>query len=227
MNTVPTHAEIFLDDSQFGCFARHLNEAIALNQERMPRYSALSNGESEKISKRLIRYEKLSLLAAYYFDWKAKKYQKAGIPIFCDEFVSMSMIPPFQMWHSDANCPLKVLPRLDISSLKSQIRHTYQQEGFHALTRFLKVHLSELKKERPYQCLVRHVLESILRTSRLAPQHNSQALAAGLSPTEGLSWEFIQLQLWVLSSAEKMDFDALPIQAKGISIICGDVPQID
>src|SRR5258708_5947558 len=72
-----------------GCFTRHLSEAIALNKLRMPRYSALTNGASEKISTSLIRYEKLASVAAWYYDWQAKKYQEHGIPILCDEFVSM------------------------------------------------------------------------------------------------------------------------------------------
>nr|MBA2571563.1 hypothetical protein [Gemmatimonadota bacterium] len=72
-----------------GAFETHLREAIALNRERLPLYAQLTDGASLPISRRLIRAELLALPLARYFDRRAQPYERAGIPLLSEAFVSM------------------------------------------------------------------------------------------------------------------------------------------
>jgi hypothetical protein len=86
---VPEH---FASD---GPFARHVREAIALNETRAPLYAALSGDASRPISRRLILAERAVLLIAPVFDRLAAPYHRAGISLFEDLFAPMASAPPF------------------------------------------------------------------------------------------------------------------------------------
>ena len=74
----------------------HLLEAIALNKERLPQYAQLSVGKSIRFSKKLIRYERLSIPTALFFDYIGTRFQKRGIPFIKEEFIDMSFTPEFK-----------------------------------------------------------------------------------------------------------------------------------
>jgi len=73
--------------------AKHLREAIAINKKRRKIYIKLSNGKSKTLSNKLIFFEKLLILPAMIFDKKAKRFNKKGIPILQNDFVSMNGLP--------------------------------------------------------------------------------------------------------------------------------------
>ncbi len=77
------------------CTREHLEEAITLNNERQPLYAALSNNQSIAISSALIEIEHKLLRMAILSDVVSYFYQKAGVPLLCDEYVSMSLTPKF------------------------------------------------------------------------------------------------------------------------------------
>jgi hypothetical protein len=91
MTTLSAHAT--------DCFRDHLRKASALNRTRRPLYSTLSNGRSTWISNKLLFLEDLALLSSHLnndFDDKDQVYQKAGLEVLCEDFVSMDKSPPFQ-----------------------------------------------------------------------------------------------------------------------------------
>ena len=214
------------DDPRYLCFRRHIQEAIALNQERLPKYSELSHGSSESISRSLIRYERLTLFFAYLFDWRAGKYQAKGIPVLCDEFVSMSKVPPFQGVIEHPSTPMDPPQPLDTYYIRREIKAAYKKDNFEGVNHFLTPYLEKLEKSGPYHCMMKHVLESILATARLAPGFREAASVKGTPSTETLSWNFIRLQLFSLEKADQLDSRAFPLHLQGIPIICGDVPKI-
>jgi hypothetical protein len=212
-----------------GCFARHINEAMALNRARLPLYSALTQGASETISNKLISYEKWTAWAAWYYDHKAKFFQEQGIPILCDEFISMHTVTTFdQSVPAFIQDPNKVSTpeKLDTTEVKKRIKAAYQQASFSGVSQYLTDYLADLEKTGPYHCMVRHILESVLRASTLAPKHMEAAAAAHIKSTESLSWDFITLQLYALSAGDDLDREAFPIHIQGVPIICQDVPKI-
>jgi hypothetical protein len=79
--------------AEHSCLSRHIREAMTLNETRKPEYSKLSAGASESISNALISFEKELIVGSYVADVVAYPFQAAGIPIACDEFISMSETP--------------------------------------------------------------------------------------------------------------------------------------
>lgn len=211
-----------------GCFAEHLREAIASNESRLPRYREMSGGKTTLLSRELIASERLSLVTAWAVDRQARRFQKAGVPVACDDFVSMDLVPPFR--------DTKVRPkeprtsRVPVTSLRlvRALRAGYRKDGFPGVHRAAKDWLRTLGEPREYDCMTRHVLESIARVAFLAPQYEALAREKGIkrAPTS-LSWRLVDLHLLSLPLARKLDDDAAPLQEAGIPILCQDVPPIE
>ncbi|HLL48487.1 MAG TPA: hypothetical protein VK399_17425, partial [Longimicrobiaceae bacterium] len=89
-----------------------------------------------------------------------------------------------------------------------------------------RAELAALEAVPCYHCMLRHLLESMLRVTSLAPTHAARAEAAGMKSTAGLSRLVLRLHLFALVDAAKLDVVAAPIQARGIPILCQDVPPI-
>lgn len=208
------------------CFRTHLREAIELNQERMPKYAALTGGASKSISRRLIWSERLALPPAWYVDRRAAKYLRAGIPVVCDEFVPMALTPEFR-----ERSPVEPLPLADFRSpdtrrLRRAVETSFREGGFPAVSMAVERELHRLEETPTYHCMLRHLLESALRIANVAPVHAAEAAGIDMPTPEGLSWLMIRLHLMTFEEAARLDRMAAPIQAEGIPILCQDVPPI-
>src|SRR3954469_4063300 len=91
-----TKLESFKRNPNWGALETHLREAMHINTLRMPLYGKLSGGRTISHSKRFIRYEKLAILFAKPIDWYAKRYQKAGVPIVNEDYITMEKTPEFK-----------------------------------------------------------------------------------------------------------------------------------
>jgi hypothetical protein len=209
------------------CLSQHLKDAIRLNHSRFDKYSNLTHGESERISRRLMRFEKLGLLPAAFIDLQSRPLQKKGIPIICDELVSMSTVPEFSEQGPVPADPIELFHPINAHEIAQSIRDAYHAEGFDGVRRASQEWLRVTNQTPTYHCLVRHFLDSVVRAANLAPIHIEQSKPANESRASArLSWEFIEMQLFGLAEMEKIDELAAPLQAQGIPILCQDVPQI-
>ena len=102
----------------------------------------------------------------------------------------------------------------------------YNQHGFAGLSAELEHKLEELGETPNFHCMLRHLLESILRISNLAPIHEQKAEAIGMLSTRALSLLLVRLHLLTLEFGVQLDRFAAPVQADGVPIICRDVPPI-
>ncbi|HEV2147105.1 MAG TPA: hypothetical protein VGR37_06865, partial [Longimicrobiaceae bacterium] len=100
------------------------------------------------------------------------------------------------------------------------------RDGFGGAAAALGAELAALEATPCCHCMLRHMLESMLRVATLAPVHAARAEEAGMRSTAGLSRLLLRLHLLALSDAAKLDVLAAPIQARGIPILCQDVPPI-
>lgn len=210
-----------------GCFRDHLSEAIAINLEREPIYQQLSNYRSTEISNRLISGERLAKFASYLFynfDAEAEKFQAQGIQIVCDEFIPMSNTPTFRAVSEGAS--LDKFEPLDYIQIQRDLRRALRV-GFGAVHETAKRWIGQIEHAEPrFNCMTRHVLESVARIALLAPGHMAKAKALGLSTTEDLSRRMISSHFMLFQSSAAIDALAAPLQAEGIAIICQDVPPI-
>jgi hypothetical protein len=219
-------ASAYADES---CLSNHLLNAMSLNQSRKPLYSKLTGGRSEPVSDQLLLFESVGLVPAFYYDFLASPFQKAGIPILCQELISMGTVRNFSASDALGTNALSAesFEAIDSGAIEAEIRGAYRAGGFEAVAGATEARLQKLQSVPQYHCLIRHFLSSILRTANLAPLHESQANAVGYGQSpEALSWSFIELQLLGLDELEEIDELAAPIQAQGVPILCQDVPVI-
>lgn len=215
------------DGAPSGCFRAHLREAIAVNEERRELYAQLSNGASRAISDRLILSERGMQALALPLDTGALLFQRKGIGIMCDEFVSMELASPFRGQLPAPAAAPALLDRWSPWDESWALRQAYLRGGFEAVSRRLEDQLAKLAPHPSYLCMTRHVLESTLRAANLAPKHIAASRAAGqLFSPRALSVAFIEAHLDALFFAKDLDQRAAPLQARGIAIICDDVPPI-
>jgi len=208
------------------CFRTHMAEAIELNLDRMPLYADLTDGVSRPISASLILGELASLAVSDAVDGAARPYQAEGVCIVCDDFVSMETVPAFRETFEFDPLPISEFEPLDPARLVDLILDTYACGGFEGLSDALEAEIEELEAFPNFHCMVRHLLESILRMSNLAPLHDREATRLGLPSTRDLSWSLVRMHTLVFAAAVEVDATAAPLQAEGLPIICRDVPPI-
>lgn len=209
--------------SQAECLARHIREAIELNTERKPLYSHITDSKSQKISRKLILREKIALRASWLLiDRDAKFYNDNGIPIICNDLVEMSETPPFSP--KGPTLDPKTYKKYSAHKIKTRFKKLLRSRDFFGLHKAASKEISKLPAG--YNCMVRHILESIARSALLAPEYQKTALAQGLPDPLFLSVRFIRLTIDQLDYASDLDHLAMPMQTQGIPIICQDVPPI-
>lgn len=203
----------------------HLKNAIKLNQERKIYYSELTDKKSEIISDTLIKGEKKALLFSWIFDLITLPYQKLGINVGKDEFISMSKTPRFSAQY-------KRLPE-NITEYKKPNSLHFQQKlkdalkiGFKEVSILANEELKRIEKPHAYHCIYRHFLESIIRTSNLATIHEQKAREVGVTSPRWISKWLLKLQIKNLDEAIELDELAVPVQTKNVPILCNDVPYI-
>lgn len=221
------------------CFRDHLEEAISLNEDRRSQYASFAaderpeydlSEESEAVSDLLIEGEKKAVQASYLptwfwkginFDGAAKKYQQAGIPIVCEDFVPIGEVPEVQLYRRPFPVPE--------SRYEGKSDYDIDDEAladFESVAIVLEQEIGRLSAEPRFNCLLRHVLESALRISKHAPVYIDMAEMQGLPSPEELLWKMIRSHFWLMDEVMEIDRRATALQARGIPIVCNDVPSV-
>jgi hypothetical protein len=200
-----------------------MRDAIALNEARAPRYAKLSGGASLAISRRLILSERALLPVARWFDRRARRWERAGIPMLEEIFVPMAAAPAFAERGEALRGPENT--RLD-HAVRQRVLRRYRDDGFAGAELVLREAIDALSAEPATDCLVRHLLESAHRLAVLAPRHIEAARQRGLASPRWLLALLLRLHLWGLSRARDLDARARPLQARGIPILAQDLPPI-
>ncbi|MGH7410937.1 MAG: hypothetical protein ACREJ6_07780 [Candidatus Methylomirabilis sp.] len=208
------------------CFETHIRDAIEVNRQRLPLYSRLTNGESEKVSKKFILNQHLVLPITWYVDWRARAFQQKGIPIVCLDMVSMRLAPAFRERSEAPPRPLSEFQKQDIEGMHQRAKAGYRHGGFAEVSRVIGDEVKRLHAIPTYHCMLRHMLESALRCSNLAPVYVEMARHIPMKSPADLSWFLIRLHLMALGGCAELDALAAPLQAQGIPIIGQDVPPI-
>lgn len=201
------------------CFAAHLQDAISLNQSRSAKYSQLTAGKSKKLSQILIWSEKITLwFFASSIDRQALPFQQAGSNIICRDFVAMDTVPPFAE-HYPSGPPLpEHFIDLDFSAINRDISPLIKARNLPAIIALLKSLLLRLSHEVRYNCMARHLFESMLKIAGGIPLYPEQA--------QDLAWELLTMHLkgfWITNIIDNL---ARPLQTANTPIICQDVPHI-
>jgi len=210
-----------------GPFEEHLRDAIRINRERRPRYSALTSGKSLFISDILIRSEQLSIPFAILTDLCSIPFRKRGIRVVELEFISMDKIPafseklPFQapsMSEFTPSRPGLMVLNFSLSALKG---------GWGEASRKLKSELHRLEATPGLHLMLKHILESMLRITMLAPVHQRKCKEQRLwISTTPISVYLYVSHLLAIPFASWLDWKTAPLLAEGVPILYQDVPAI-
>jgi hypothetical protein len=207
-----------------GPFEAHLREALELNRHRAPIYHRSSNGRSAAISRRLIRSELLLLPLARWFDWRGRRYHRAGIPVLQEMFVTMESVGPAASLPGPHRHRRVVPP--PPASLRRDIWRAYRTGGWEGARDAAQRSIDAIERNQGVDCMVRHLLESARRIAEVAPVAVEESARLALPSPAGLLRSLLRLHLWGLTPAARLDRDALPLQQAGIPLLCADVPPI-
>ena len=207
--------------------ADHLREAKAINLERMPHYVALTDGASRPVSWILIGSEMAGIPFATLVEYLNKPLAKAGVNILCEDFISMEKTPPFRSVSPEPALPLDQFSADLGWDEVGELWQLTRSASYGPLAARADAVLAELKLVPTYHCMYRHILESIRLAAANADDQLTRARAVGLgSEAERVIDMLLISQVGVLPLALYIDKLSAPINARGIPIICQDVPPI-
>lgn len=208
------------------CMTEHIREAMMLNKQRKPLYMQLSHGQSKTVSDKLIWLERKLLLAVPFADAWAAPYQAAGIQILCQDLIEMSETPKFQNRNPEGVDSLHGYRRPNITAIQSRLLELFRAKAYLPLAEYADSEIKDLDQKPRYNCMVRHILESIRRMAALTPIHERNALAKNMLSTEMLSRTILRTHIMLLNDFAEIDELAAPLQANALPILCQDVPYI-
>ena len=214
-----------------GCYATHLAEAQIVNRERAPIYrhlvAQLGGGMAHEllsafVSEKLITFEKLTEGSfANGFDQIAKKYEsRAGFNLTCDAFVSMDKIGSMDFKVVVPTVRAMKRAPLDIFLELKKLALSKRDESF---LDAINLDLGQMA-DSPFDCMLRHVLESTRRLVELRMVRQSEL--ASYPELAAATNKLIDQHLNAVIGSSLLDWQARPLHQLGIPIICNDVPQI-
>lgn len=211
------------------CVSRHIGDAISINTERKKLYKTHFGKQASSLISRLIWLEKVMLVPAYLLDKKARPYHAYGI-LFCQDLVSMSMVPAFSAQRvfmpNNETVLSKQAIKVMIKSIKGLLRKDVEDAHFSFTNSYLKQQIAILSSWPHSNCLARHFLESMLQVLGNAYAHNEKAKELSLPPSLPLSRKFVLDHLLGLPFMARLDRQAFELQKRGIPIFCQDIPPI-
>lgn len=207
------------------CFYEHVKDAIVLNKMRKPLYAETTNNKSKKISRYLILWERLIILKARKYDRISKEFQQMGVPFMCEDFVDMSLTPEYRQYTSQIPRDYLKSKSPKVKTIKSRLRASLQG-GYKSFKKETEKQIILLENNSSYDCLLRHLLESLRRTSDLAPRYLKKASSSSRTKLDKYLKKYLRLQIFGISQAAFIDKKARSIQKKGVPILCNDVPHV-
>lgn len=208
------------------CLGEHVSEAMVLNKQRKAAYMQLSQGRSKKVSNALLWMERKISVAAPLADAWSAYFQSRGVQIMCDDFVPISHTPAFQAKNPQGRDSLHNFRPPDITRIKGRLLELHKARSYMEMARYADSEIIELDRVPRYNCMVKHMLESVRRMAALTPVHAQKARSQGLRSSEPLSRTVLKSHIMFLNESARIDKLAAPLQAEGLMIVCQDVPYI-
>lgn len=206
------------------CLSDHIKEAMILNKERKSLYAEITNKQSLKVSRSLISLERQMLFFTYPLDLLAKKYQRLGMPIFCRDIISMEETPEFTSQYEQGAPDILDYKKVSAKKIRNDFKRAFRNNNYDELIKVSSQWLHKLEKEPRFNCLTRHFIETIIRSSKLAKEYILFAKSTNLRDPSKLMNSYLRSVFVSFLYSVSIDEKASPIQAAGIPIICNDVP---
>lgn len=208
---------------------KHLQDAIVINSKRKPIYAKLTKGKSSWLSCILIFAERVSCLFSRSLDKAAIPFQRNGISIIANDFVSMDTIkshtekPVYQKLASNSTFAKL---RKELAIYRKQIASHLKKDHFKSVAKDSYDLLARIKtievNSQSHFGMTCHIIESIGLTALNAVGYSEKSSKA----TNALSKKLINFQKIALWSCLYVDKQAQKIHQHGVGIIVNDIPHI-
>lgn len=210
-------------------FREHFHEARAVNRERRKLYADLTNGKSLFVSNILVWSEFLLYPVAWYFDIRAKKFNKIGISVISNDFVSLGNLPDLNEKPTYRNILTKNDLR-DISQkmkrLRKGTRVELKQFRFYEVNKLIAASIVEIEsiqtQREVHIAMLKHILESAAFAAKNAIEHST----LNNYKLNRLAAHFISAQLLGTILSPRIDKAANRIHRIGYGIVVNDLPEI-
>ncbi len=209
----------------------HLAEAQVVNNFRAPIYrekiGALGGDLGLKllsrfISNKLVLFENLteSKFASEFDDVAASYETRVGFNLTCAAFVSMNDIGSIER---PAELPIAEPVKHPVIKWTADLNSLSKKRDDLALLSKINNHLETIGNS-PFDCMVRHVMESTRRLVELKVIHRDSIHDYPEFANE--IDKLIGQHIFAIPGAGLLDSQAVPIHRLGVPIICNDVPAI-
>ncbi len=229
MHTHPPQTTISTPDHTTGGFYRHLADAIDINQARKPAYAAATDGRSTGLSNRLIWFERLSLPVARYFDVRARRFNRRGIGVVRNDFVSMDRIRPLETaphYTRTASTSDHRRCKQRLVDYRTDVLDANRNDDFHAICRQtidLLHFIAQLEESaQAHFAMVKHFAESV----GFAACNAIEWARRSDGTTVNLSRHLIWIQVRSITTGIWFDKQAQPLHTTGCGIVVNDIPPI-
>ncbi len=212
--------------SSVHCLEEHLQEAIALNSLRKDLYGNLTEGASLEISEQLIASEKSLLVLLQSMRPMLKYWWKRNILVTCLEFSPMAETPEFSPQFKVSPPAVSTVAWLDPLKVTIALQKKLMSDGLAGVENIARSELQALEYPDHFQCMSKHLLESIAKTAQVGEQLGQASKDKKILSSIPISYSLIQGQILNLGAAREIDEATFAIHQKGIPIICNDVPPI-
>ncbi len=211
-------------------FTEHLREAISINKARRKIYIELSDGKSKSLSNRLIFFERLLIIPAMFFDWRAKRFIRKGIPIMQNDFVPMNKLPmPETMPKFKNSLSANTLKELilKLNDFNKAVKRELKVKNFEEISAEGKKLLEYIEKtEHEFEChlaMLKHITESL----NLIVRNGIGYIKMSRGGTVKMTKTMINGHLFILKPGLKtIDLPAQKLHSIACGIIVNDMPQI-
>jgi len=210
-------------------FRSHFIEATEINTITKRYYAERTEGKSLTVSRILIYSEKLLYPVAWYFDWRAKKYNSKGIGVIANDFVSLQNIQPVDAKPLYTNrLTIKDIRELFVLmfSLRRRVRVLLRDYNFIAVNQVVTEYIQLLsykeKTDSVHITMLKHILESVAFAAKNAIEYSK----VGDRGVMRLASCFIKTQMLGTIMSPLIDRTANKIHVLGVGIIVNDIPPI-
>jgi hypothetical protein len=122
--------------------------------------------------------------------------------------------------------PLEAFTAIERKSIEQKILTALKTKKTDEVKKVSLEILEDLKTQPSYYCLSRHFIESIFRFAHFAPMWSIQAREKGLKDPSKMLFKVMKLHALGLKGTFAIDRKSQPIQAKGIPMLCAEVPDL-
>lgn len=214
---------LLADPSKQGCFEMHIRESIEINKNNKVPYAKIAGNSASQVLNTLIASEYLTLIPAAIFDNEAKPFQRKGMDLWCQEFLSMEQDQRDVIINE---APKEAFQKFNWKPYSLEMKKSLKQNDVRLIRISSLKALKTLSLQPHFHCFTRHMVESIYRIAYFVDVREAEAKRLNIRSPRKLMMDSIRTHLESFSFAQYIDQLARPIQENRIGILCNELPDL-